>query len=385
MIITDQEELTKLCQRLKSFPFITLDTEFLREKTYFPKLCLIQVSDPDGNAAAIDPIDGKLDLSPLFDLLFDKKVMKVIHSGRQDLEIFYNLTGRVVEPFFDTQIAAMVCGHGDSIGYENLVRSLLNQSLDKSVQFTDWSKRPLSKRQIDYALGDVTYLAQIYIKLKAELDKRGRTEWVFEEEGVLADPETYANDPLQAWERIKLRSPKPRMLAVLRELAAWREKRAQDKNLPRSWIMRDETLADLAAQAPEDVEQLKKIRNMSADMASGAVGKTLLELIAKASTSDKSTWPQPEHKKVISPQATATIDILKMLLKIQSAEHGVAAKLIATSDEIERIATENNPDVLPLKGWRLEVFGREALALKAGQIAIGLKGSKITKYDVGKL
>jgi ribonuclease D len=385
MIITDQQELTKLCEKLSAFPYITIDTEFLREKTYYPKLCLVQVSDPDGNAAAIDPIDGKLDLTPLFDLFLNPNVLKVIHSGRQDLEIFFNLTGKVVTPFFDTQIAAMVCGYGDSIGYESLVRGLTGQSLDKSVQFTDWSKRPLSKRQIDYALGDVIYLAQIYQKLRKELEKNGRTEWVFEEEGVLADPDTYCNAPEHAWERIKLRSPKPKMLAVLKELAAWREQRAQDKNLPRSWIMRDETLADLAAQLPETPEQLKKIRGVSADMAEGNIGKTLLGLIAKAASSDKSNWPKPPERRVLSPSATATIDILKMLLKIQAAENGVAAKLIASQDEIEIIATEKSPDVLPLKGWRYDVFGREALALKEGKIAVGLRDNKITKYNVGDL
>jgi ribonuclease D len=385
MIITDQGELTKLCEKLSAFPYITIDTEFLREKTYYPKLCLVQVSDPNGNAAAIDPIDGHLDLAPLFDLFLNPKVLKVIHSGRQDLEIFYNLTSKVVTPFFDTQIAAMVCGYGDSIGYESLVRGLTGQSLDKSVQFTDWSKRPLSKRQIDYALGDVIYLAEIYKKLKLELEKHGRTEWVFEEEEILANPETYQNSPERAWERIKLRSPKPKMLAILKELAAWREKRAQDKNLPRSWIMKDETLADMAAQMPETIDQLKKIRGVTPDMAGGHIGKTLLDIIATAASSDKNAWPKPAERKVISPQATATIDILKMLLKIQAAEHGVAAKLVADQDDIERIATEDQPDVLPLKGWRFEVFGREAQALKAGKIAVGLKNSKITKYNVSDL
>ncbi len=385
MIITDQGELTKLCERLSAFPFIAIDTEFLREKTYYPKLCLVQVSDPGGNAAAIDPLSGNLDLSPLFDLFLNENVLKVIHSGRQDLEIFFNLTGKVVTPFFDTQIAAMVCGYGDSIGYEALVRNLTGQALDKSVQFTDWSKRPLSKRQIDYALGDVIHLADIYQKLKSELDKRGRTEWVFEEVGILSNPATYSNEPARAWERIKLRSPKPRMLAVLRELAAWREKRAQDKDLPRSWIMRDETLADMAAQMPESPEQLKKIRNMSPDMAGGPVGKIFLETIARALASDKSTWPKPQDRKILSPQSAATIDILKMLLKIQSSEHGVATKLIASQEEIEIIATEDNPDIPPLKGWRFEIFGREALALKAGQIAIGLRDAKITKYNVTDL
>ncbi|MCE7887328.1 MAG: ribonuclease D [Alphaproteobacteria bacterium PRO2] len=385
MIITDQKELTKLCKKFSAFPYITIDTEFLREKTYYPKLCLVQVSDPDGNAAAIDPIDGNLDLAPLFDLFMDEKILKVIHSGRQDLEIFYNLTGQVVTPFFDTQIAAMVCGYGDSIGYESLVRGLTGHSLDKSVQFTDWSKRPLSKRQVDYALGDVIYLAEIYHKLRKELEKNGRTEWVFEEEEILADPATYRNEPELAWERIKLRSPKPKMLAVLKELAAWREKRAQDKNLPRNWIMRDETLADMAAQMPETVEQLKKIRGVTPDMAGGHIGKTLLDTINAAISSDKSTWPKPSERKIISPQAAATIDILKMLLKIQAAEHGVAAKLITDQDDIERIAMEDNPDIPALKGWRFEVFGREALALKAGKIAVGLKNSKITKYNVGDL
>ena len=385
MIITDQFELTKLCEKLSSFPYITIDTEFLREKTYYPKLCLVQVSDPDGNAAAIDPIEGKLDLQPLFDLFLNPNVLKVIHSGRQDLEIFYNLTGKVVTPFFDTQIAAMVCGYGDSIGYESLVRGLLGESLDKSVQFTDWSKRPLSKRQIDYALGDVTYLAQIYKKLRAELEKRGRTEWVFQEEAILANPETYESRPGDAWERIKLRSPKPRMLAALRELAAWREKRAQEKNLPRSWILRDETLADLAAQTPETPEQLKQLRGVSPDLANGAVGKMLLEVIHKALNSDKADWPKVPERKVIPPQASATIDILKMLLKIQAAEHGVAAKLIASGEEIEIIATERDPDIAPLRGWRLEVFGRDAQALKSGKIAVGLKNGKITKYNVSDL
>ncbi|HQX27582.1 MAG TPA: ribonuclease D, partial [Alphaproteobacteria bacterium] len=300
-------------------------------------------------------------------------------------EIFYNLTGKVVTPFFDTQIAAMVCGYGDSIGYESLVRGLTGHSLDKSVQFTDWSKRPLSKRQIDYALGDVIYLAEIYKKLERELEKHGRTEWVFEEEEILANPETYQNSPERAWERIKLRSPKPKMLAILKELAAWREKRAQDKNLPRSWIMKDETLADMAAQMPETVEQLKKIRGVTPDMAGGHIGKTLLEIIAAAASSDKNAWPKPAERKMISPQATATIDILKMLLKIQASEHGVAAKLVADQDDIERIATEDNPDIAALKGWRFEVFGREAQALKAGEIAVGLKNSKITKYNVSDL
>jgi ribonuclease D len=384
MIIQTQNELETLCRSLAGQPYFTIDTEFLREKTYYPKLCLVQVSGPDGNAAAIDPLVGNLDLSPLFALLADEKVLKIFHAGRQDLEIFYRLTGKVVHPFFDTQIAAMVCGYGDSIGYESLVRNITGNSLDKSVQFTDWSQRPLSKRQIDYALGDVTFLVQIYKHLSDELEKQGRTSWVYEEEEILAAPSTYENHPEDAWERIKLRSPKPKTLAVLRALAAWREVRAQDRDIPRTWVMRDETLADMAAQMPSTPEQLSKIRNMSADLANGSVGQMLLDIIEKALASDKKTWPQPGEKNFFPPTAAAMVDVLKLLLKVQSLEHGVASKLIASKEDIEAIAVEKEPDVPALKGWRYEIFGKDALELKKGQLAIGLKGSKISKYKVSQ-
>jgi ribonuclease D len=384
MIIQNQDELNALCKGLAAQPYFTIDTEFLREKTYYPKLCLVQVSGPDGKAAAIDPLVGNLDLEPLYALLSNERVLKVFHAGRQDLEIFYRLTGKVVKPFFDTQIAAMVCGYGDSIGYESLVRNITGNSLDKSVQFTDWSQRPLSKRQIDYALGDVTYLVQIYKHMAEELEKQGRTEWVFEEEEILADPATYENHPEEAYQRIKMRSPKPKTLAVLRALASWREKRAQDRDIPRTWVMRDDTLADMAAQMPTSPEQLAKIRNMSTDFANGHIGQQLLQTIQEALASDKNTWPQPEQKNFFPHTATATVDVLKMLLKVQSLEHGVATKLIASKEDIEAIAIEKNPDVPALKGWRYEVFGKDAMELKKGQLAIGLKGTKITKYKVSK-
>ena len=385
MIITEQKDLEEFCAGLAGLDFITIDTEFLREKTYYPKLCLVQVGTPDGRAAAIDPIEGQdMDLTPLFDLLCNAKLLKVIHAGRQDLEIFFRLTGKVVQPFFDTQIAAMVCGYGDSVGYESLVRNITGHSLDKSVQFTNWSNRPLSKRQVDYALGDVTYLVGIYKHLAAELAKRGRTDWVFQEEEILADPATYENHPENAWERIKLRSPKPKMLAILRELAAWRELRAQEKDIPRTWVMRDETLADMAAQAPRTPEDLAKIRNMSEEQAKGQTGQILLEAIGRALNSDKSTWPKPERKDPLPPTASNTVDILRMLLKIQCTEHGVASKLVASKEDIEAIALDDAADVPALRGWRFEIFGRDALALKKGDLAIGLKGSKITKYKVSK-
>lgn len=382
MIITKQDELEHFCKSLRGCPFITVDTEFLRERTYYPKLCLIQVGDPSLNAAAIDPIEGDLDLAPLFEILLNPKILKIFHAGRQDLEILYRLTGKVIGPFFDTQIAAMVCGYGDSVGYENLVRNIAGETLDKSVQFTDWSKRPLSARQIDYALGDVIHLVKIYKALSAELEKRGRTSWVFEEEEILSDPETYENRPEEAWKRIKLRSPKPKTLAILRDLAAWRENFAQNRDLPRPWIMRDETLADMASQAPASLEQLKKIRNIPADLSKNNLGNTLLEIIEKAANSDKNSWPKPEQKKIIPGHAQATIEVLKLLVRVQAAEHDVAVKLIASTDDLEKIAMEKEPDVPAMKGWRYDIFGKEALALKAGQIAIGLKKSKIEKFTI---
>ncbi|HBR68653.1 MAG TPA: ribonuclease D [Rhodospirillaceae bacterium] len=381
-LITDNQRLNEVCQSLAGHAFLTLDTEFLREKTYYPKLCLIQIGTPEGQAWAVDPLDGDMDLQPLFDLLVNPGILKVLHAARQDLEIFYQLMGKVVHPFFDTQIAAMVCGYGDSVGYEALVRNIAGAQIDKSVQFTDWSNRPLSKRQIDYALGDVTHLVKIYRHLSAKLEERGRTSWVFEEEAILEDPRTYQNTPEDAWQRIKIKSPRPKMLAILREVAAWRERRAQEKNLPRNWIMRDETLADLAAQAPKNAEELKKIRNIPGDMAEKPSGKALLECIQKGLAVPKNEMPEPEKKKPLSPQAAATADILRMLLKVKSAEHEVAARLVASKDDIEAIAVDDNADVPALRGWRREVFGEDALALKHGKLAIGLKGSSITKFKV---
>jgi ribonuclease D len=320
-VLTTTEDITAFCKDLAHHPFITIDTEFLREKTYYPKLCLVQLSSPEKRAAAIDPLAKGIDLSPLFDLMANKKVLKVFHAGRQDLEIFYNLTKKVVTPFFDTQVAAMVCGYGDSVGYENIVRGITGGNIDKSSQFTDWSIRPLSEKQITYALGDVTHLVDVYIHLSKELEKRGRIDWVMQEEEILGAESTYENDPYESWKRIKIRSPKPKSLAVLRELAAWREKMAQKRDVPKPWIMKDDTLAEIAGHAPKSKDQLKKIRGISSDTAEGKVGDQILAAIEKAVNSAKETWPQPEKREQIPPAAQATIDILKMLLKIQSTEH----------------------------------------------------------------
>ncbi len=381
-LITDNQRLNEICENLSQCDFITVDTEFLRDKTYYPKLCLIQVSGPGQEAYAIDPIEGDLDMTPLFDLLLNPDILKVLHAARQDLEIFYELMGKVVHPFFDTQIAAMVCGYGDSVGYESLVRNIVNTQLDKSSQFTDWSRRPLSQKQIDYALGDVTHLRDIYLHLAAKLEERGRTSWVFEEEAILEDPRTYQNIPEESWKRVKVKSPKPKMLAVLREVAAWRERRAQEKDIPRAWLMRDDTMTDLAAQAPTDAKGLKKIRNIPGDMADKPSGKAVLECIKKGLATPKADMPVPIKKQPLQPQAAATADILRMLLKVKCAESEVAAKLVASKEDIEAIAMDDNADVPALKGWRREVFGEDALALKKGGLAIGLKDSNITKFKV---
>lgn len=382
MVITDQKELEKICQEFSKEDFITIDTEFLREKTYFPKLCLIQLSDKNKNAVAVDPLIKTLDLSPVFDLLCNKKVLKVFHAARQDLEIFFNMTAKVVEPFFDTQIAAMVLGYGDSVGYENLVRNVTGEQIDKSSQYTNWFHRPLSQKQISYALGDVTYLVDVYLKLSELLEEQGRTKWVFEEEEILSDPATYENDPREMWRKVKIRSPKPKTLAVLRELAAWREERAIVKDLPRTWVMRDDTMADIASQSPRKAEELKKIRNIPGEFTKGQKAETLINLIEKGLKTPTKDCPQIVKKKPLPPNVSAKVDILKMLLKIKSSEYGVAAKLIASSDDLEQIAFGETEGIVTLKGWRAEVFGHDAIAMKDGKLAIGLKDDKIVKIRI---
>ncbi|MGH1456644.1 MAG: ribonuclease D [Alphaproteobacteria bacterium] len=381
-VITTSADLADFCKTLEHEDFITVDTEFLREKTYYPKLCLVQLSGANKDARAVDPLAKGIDLNPLFDLLHNPAIVKVFHSGRQDLEIFYNLTGKVVAPLFDSQIAAMVCGYGDSIGYENLVRTITGGQIDKSSQYTDWSVRPLSEKQITYALGDVTHLCDIYLHLKADLEKRGRVDWVMQEEKILGNPDTYANDPYKAWERIKIRSPKSRNLAILRELAAWRELTAQKKDIPKTWVIRDDALAEMAGQAPQTKQQLTKIRNVSKDMAEGRVGAELLKSIEVALASPQNNWPKVTKKKQLSQSTMAVVDILKMLLKIISAEHEVAPKIIANTTDLEEIALNDDADVPALNGWRREIFGTEAIAVKHGRLAIGMKDGKITKFQI---
>lgn len=382
--ITKQKDLENFIKKAKKQPFVTVDTEFLREKTYYPKLCLVQIGLPDGEAAAIDPLVDGIDLRPIFDILADHTITKVFHAGRQDLEIFYRLMGEVPAPLFDTQIAAMVCGYGDQVGYDNLVRQITGHQIDKTTQFTDWSRRPLTKKQISYALGDVVYLVDVYKQLLKTLEKRGRTEWVMQEDEILADPATYRNDPHEIWQRVKIKTNKPQVLAVLRALAAWREERAQSKDIPRSWVMRDETLADMAAQMPKNVDQLGKIRGVSKDFPTSNGGGAILKLIKETLASDQQTWPEREKKQTLSSKAAACADILRMLLKIKASEYEVAPRLIASSEDIDAIAMDDQAETPALKGWRREVFGNDALAVKQGKIAIGFRDGEIVRFTIGE-
>ena len=373
-IISTQPELDALCLALAKHPYITIDTEFLRDKTYYPTLCLVQVEPPEGQAVAIDPLAKDLDLKPLLDLMDNQNVIKVFHAARQDLEIFYNLTGRVPQPIFDTQVAAMVCGYGDQIGYLNLVQDICNKKLDKGAQFTDWSRRPLTEKQTLYALDDVIWLREVYKHLSKMLNDRNRTAWVKEEMEFLTDPATYQNPPDQAWQRLKLRTDKPQAIAVLMEVAKWREEEAQRRNVPRGRILRDETLLDLAVHAPSTVDELKHIRGVGEDIARGKLGVAIMAAVERSLSIPKDSIPRPDKKRPLPQTLVPVVELLKVLLRIVAAENEVAARLIASPDDLDEIARSDDADVPPMKGWRFEVFGHEALALKHGKVALCIDG-----------
>lgn len=379
MIIKTQKELDALCAKLADKQYIALDTEFLRDKTFYARLCLLQVAAKDVDAVALDPIATDLDWTPFIALLDDPNIIKVFHAARQDLEIFHDLYKRLPHPVFDTQVAAMVLGYGDQVAYHALVRDLTGHDLEKSSQFTDWSRRPLSEKQMLYALDDVIYLCRIYEKLEQKLKDKQRVHWVNEEMAYLTNPKTYESHPENAWKRIKLRNPKPEALAILKTLAAWREKEAQSRNIPRGRLVKDEALADLSVYKPKDLDGLLHVRTLPADVAKGKLGPVLVKLIAEARASDKKSWPVPEEKDPFPKKAQAALEMLKMLLRINASDTDVAAKLVATSDDLERLAVEDEPDIPALSGWRREIFGEDALALKNGQIALKLEHGKIVK------
>ncbi len=382
MIITKQAELADFCTRLAACPYITVDTEFLRDKTFYPRLCLLQMAGPGVNAAAIDPIESDLDWAPVHGLMANEKILKVFHAARQDLEIFFQLTGKIPHPIFDTQVAAMVCGYGDSVAYNALVRDLTGQALEKSSQFTDWSRRPLSKQQINYALDDVIHLIGVYEKLDARLRAKSRSHWVKEEMGVLTSPETYNTPVDEVWKRIRIRSDKPEVLAILKALATWREEEARHRDVPRGRILKDEALADLALYRPSKVEDLLRVRSLSPDLAKGKMGKTILDIAAQVRAMPRDQWPRPDIIPIFPRQAQPILEMLKLLLKITCAEEDVSPKLVASSEELELLAVHDTPDIHALKGWRHEIFGAQALDLKAGKIALGLRNGEVRRLPV---
>ncbi len=382
-LLTKTKDLEIACERLAQSKVLTVDTEFLRDSTYWPQLCLIQVAGDD-DFYAIDTLAPGLDLSCFFNLMRDESILKVFHSARQDVEIFVKEMGGVPKPLFDTQVAAMVCGYGESVGYETLVTKITGGKLDKSVRFTDWSKRPLSKRQIDYALGDVTYLRDIYAKLSGQLEKNGRAHWLDEEMAILTNPDTYKLDPDEAWRRLKPRSRNPRFLATVRALATWREQMAQQKNVPRNRIVRDDVLLEIATHPPHTVDEVAGLRGFSKRQAEGPDGKALLDAIAKAEALPDSELPRINDDYDSRQQSgTPLSDLLKVLLKLRCQENGVAPKLIASSGDLDMIANGAPvADIPALHGWRLDIFGADALALKEGRLGIAMQGNRLMLFDI---
>jgi ribonuclease D len=376
--ITDSSRLAAFCARLSEADYVTVDTEFMRENTYWPILCLVQVAGPN-EAACIDTLAAGIDLTPLYELMADSKVLKVFHAGRQDLEIFYHRMGSVPHPVFDTQLAAMVCGLGDQIGYEQLLAQTIGVTIDKSSRFTDWSRRPLSEKQLNYAMADVTHLRPVYEKLATRMEKTGRAHWLDEEMAVLTSPGTYRVDPEDGWRRIKGRGGKgKRYMGILVELAAWREREAQKRDLPRNRILRDEAIQEIASHAPRKAETLAHVRGVSQKMAEGSMGEGILKAVEDGIERPEHSLPaRPGRPERLPPGLGPLTDLLKVLLKLNCEKQNVAPRLVASGDDLERIAADDEADVPALTGWRREIFGEQALALKAGKIALAAEGKNI--------
>ena len=380
-LITTTADLAAICDRMAQHPFITVDTEFLRETTYYPLLCVAQIASAD-EAAVIDALAAGIDLKPFWDLMTDKKVVKVFHAARQDIEIVWNMAKVIPHPIFDSQVAAMVLGYGDSISYDQLVQRITGDVLDKSNRFTDWTRRPLTDAQTTYALSDVTHLRDVYIKLAADLEKRGRTNWVEAEMGILTSPETYRADPANAWERLKARVRKPKELSVLMEVAAWREREAQTRDVPRSRVLKDDVLGDIATQAPTTIEKLGQLRSLPKGFERSRWGEAIVEAVQRGVDRDPKTLPRLERFRP-AQNGAATVELLKVLLRMTAESHGVAAKVIATVDELDRIAADDDADVPAMKGWRRELFGDKAIALKAGRLALAVDKGRVVTVDKG--
>ena len=375
-LIDDNETLAQFCAQMSASSYITVDTEFIRDRTYWPRLCLVQVANHD-LARAIDPLADGIDPSPLTELFANPNVIKVFHAARQDVEIFVHQNDAVPTPMFDTQIAAMVCGFGDSVGYDRLVEKLAGARIDKGSRFTDWSRRPLSDKQIGYALDDVTHLLQVYQSLCVQLEKSDRTQWLEEEMAVLTNTATYKQNPEDSWRRLKLRSRNKRYLGVAKEVAAWREREAQRRNMPRGHVLKDEAIQELAAEMPESIENLARLRAVSKGLAEGPAGQDLLAAIQLGRNMAVEDVPEPTAQVVLPRGLGPLISLLKVLLKTNCEEHDVAQKLVATVADLERIAADDDADVAALRGWRKEVFGADALDLKHGRLSLTAKGKRV--------
>jgi ribonuclease D len=377
--ITTTEKLADACARMARHPFVTVDTEFLRESTYYPRLCVAQMATLD-EAVVIDALADGIDLAPFFTLMADEKVVKVFHAARQDIEICWHEAGLIPSPLVDTQVAAMVLGYGDAISYDQLVQRITGDNLDKSNRFTDWTRRPLSDAQLTYAVSDVTHLRDVYLRLSTDLEKRERGDWMREEMKVLTSPATYRFEPEHAWERLKTRVRKPRELAVLIEVAAWREREAQERDVPRGRVLKDDDIGDIAIQAPATVERLAGLRSLPRGFERSRWGEAIVEAVKRGLARDPKTLPSFERPKP-PLNGQATVELLKVLLRMTAERHGVAAKVIATVDDLDRIAADDHADVPALSGWRRDLFGEKALALKHGQLSLAIEKGRVVAVE----
>jgi ribonuclease D len=377
--ITTTSDLAAACRRMAAHPFLTVDTEFLRETTYYPLLCVAQIASPD-EALVVDALAPGIDLAPFYALMADERVMKVFHAARQDIEIVWHAAKLIPHPIFDTQVAAMVLGYGDSISYDQLVQRITGDALDKSHRFTDWTRRPLSEAQLAYAISDVTHLRQVYLALVEDLKRRGRADWVADEMRVLTSPDTYRMEPENAWQRLKTRVRKPKELAVLIEVAAWREREAQSRDVPRSRVLKDEVIADIAIQAPNTVEKLKHLRSLPKGFERSRWGEGIVAAVNRGLSRDPKTLPL-QQRTPPAANGAATVELLKVLLRMVSEHNHVAAKVIATVDDLERIAASDHAEVPALSGWRRELFGEKALALKHGKLALAIEKGRVAAVE----
>jgi ribonuclease D len=380
-LITDSATLADVCGRMAGKPFVTVDTEFLRETTFWPQLCVVQLASDD-EAVAIDALAPGLDLQPFLDLMVAPDVVKVFHAARQDIEIIWKLSGRTPAPLFDTQVAAMVCGYGDQVSYEQLAASVVGARIDKSSRFTDWSKRPLSGAQIVYAIADVTHLRGIYTRLLQQLKRTNRLDWLDEELAILTAPETYEQKPENAWMRLRGKARKPRDLSIIMELSEWREREAQSRDVPRSRVLKDDAIVDLALAAPADMTELARSRALPNGYERSRAGAEILAAIERGLARDPETLPPIEKPKPLSQQASAAVQLFKVLLQAVSERHKVAGKLIASTEDLEAIAQDDHADVRTLKGWRRELFGETALALKQGRLALLMERGRVVARTV---